>query len=65
MCIRDRLNVKLSGPRIYNNRVSTDAWLNADAPDATPRSVWEALKLFNKVIIILIFLFFLMGLIFK
>ena len=59
------LNVKLSGPRIYNNRVSTDAWLNADAPDATPRSVREALKLFNKVIIILIFLFFLMGLIFK
>ena len=59
------LNVKLSGPRIYNNRVSTDAWLNAGVPDATPSSVREALKLFNKVIIILIFLFLFMGLIFK
>jgi adenosylcobinamide-phosphate synthase len=59
------LNVKLSGPRIYNNRLSTDAWLNADAPDATSSSVQEALKLFNKVIVILIFIFFLMGLVFK
>ena len=58
------LDVKLSGPRTYNNRLSNDAWLNESAPDATPASIGKALSLFHRTVIVLIFLFFILGTVF-
>ena len=58
------LDVKLSGPRAYNNSLSDDAWLNERAPDATPVSVGKALSLFHRTVIVVIFLFFILGTLF-
>ena len=58
------LDVKLSGPRAYNNSLSNDAWLNESAPDATPASIGKALSLFHRTVIVLIFLFFILGTVF-
>ena len=58
------LDVKLSGPRAYNNSLSNDAWLNESAPDATPVSIGKALSLFRRTIVTLIFLFFILGTVF-
>ena len=58
------LDVKLSGPRTYNNIMSNDAWLNESAPDATPASIGKALSLFHRTVIVLIFLFFILGTVF-
>ena len=58
------LNVKLSGPRAYNNSLSNDAWLNESAPDATPVAIGKALSLFHRTIVALIFLFFILGTVF-
>ena len=58
------LDVKLSGPRAYSNSLSNDAWLNETAPDATPASVEKALSLFHRTVIVLIFLFFILGTVF-
>ena len=58
------IDVKLSGPRAYNDSLSNDAWLNKSAPDATPDSIVKALNLFRRLVIVLIFVFFILGTIF-
>lgn len=47
------LGVRLSGPRVYDDRISDEPWLNGDARDPTARDLDEALALFRRAIWIL------------
>ncbi len=38
------IGIRLSGPRIYENSVSDEPWLNADAPDPDAASIMRALS---------------------
>ncbi|MEM1431086.1 MAG: adenosylcobinamide-phosphate synthase CbiB [Pseudomonadota bacterium] len=40
------LGVRLSGPRVYQDRIADEPWLNAGAPDPTPRSLRQGLRLY-------------------
>ncbi|MBL3608848.1 adenosylcobinamide-phosphate synthase CbiB [Rhodovulum sulfidophilum] len=40
------LGLRLSGPRIYGDRVSDEPWLNAGAPDPAPGDLWRGLWLY-------------------
>lgn len=42
------LGVRLSGPRIYSDRVSAEPWLNAEARDPGPGDVRRALRLYAR-----------------
>ena len=42
------LSVRLSGPRIYGDRVADEPWLNGTAPDPTDHDVAEGLILFRR-----------------
>lgn len=41
------LEIRLSGPRIYHDRVADEPWLNAGAPDPQPADIKRALRLFR------------------
>ncbi len=41
------LDVRLSGPRIYDGQVAEEPWLNAGASDPVPEALWRALGLFR------------------
>lgn len=40
------LNIRLSGPRIYDTGISPEPWLNEGAPDPTPETLTAALRLY-------------------
>lgn len=40
------LGIRLSGPRIYGDRVADEPWVNAAAPDPIPQDMGRALALF-------------------
>ncbi len=42
------LGVRLSGPRIYGDRVADEPWLNRDAPDPLDNDLAEGLALFRR-----------------
>lgn len=42
------LNVRLSGPRIYGDRVADEPWLNASAPDPEARDLKRGLKVYRR-----------------
>ncbi len=42
------LNIRLSGPRIYSDRISQEPWLNEDAPDPTASDVLRGLILYRR-----------------
>ncbi|MBE9638649.1 adenosylcobinamide-phosphate synthase CbiB [Salipiger mangrovisoli] len=42
------LNVRLSGPRVYGERVAEEPWLNPDAPDPRPQDLIRALRLYRR-----------------
>jgi len=42
------LGVRLSGPRLYGDRVADEPWLNGTAPDPTDHDVAEGLILFRR-----------------
>ena len=42
------LNVRLSGPRVYGDRVAEEPWLNAGAPDPAPTDLIRALRLYRR-----------------
>ena len=44
------LQVRLSGPRIYGDRIADEPWLNGQAPDPKPRDLWQGLRLFRRMI---------------
>lgn len=40
------LGIRLSGPRVYADRVADEPWLNGSAPDPTPADLIAALRLY-------------------
>lgn len=42
------LNVRLSGPRVYGDRVADEPWLNASAPDPEARDLKRGLKFYRR-----------------
>ncbi|MCO8146684.1 adenosylcobinamide-phosphate synthase CbiB [Rhodovulum tesquicola] len=40
------LGVRLSGPRVYGDRISDEPWLNEAAPDPAPRDLRRGLRLY-------------------
>jgi adenosylcobinamide-phosphate synthase len=47
------LGVRLSGPRIYHDRVSDEPWINGEAPDPGPEALTAGLKLYHKSMVTL------------
>lgn len=46
------LGIRLSGPRIYEGRLSHEPWLNADGRDPTERDLGVGLKLYIRMIVV-------------
>jgi adenosylcobinamide-phosphate synthase len=44
------LNIRLSGPRIYENHVAHEPWLNAAAPDPDAGTIWRGLALYLRAL---------------
>ncbi|MFV0512876.1 MAG: adenosylcobinamide-phosphate synthase CbiB [Jhaorihella sp.] len=42
------LNVRLSGPRVYGDRIADEPWLNETAPDPTPLDLTRGLRLYGR-----------------
>lgn len=47
------LQVRLSGPRIYDNHVAREPWLNNDASDPTPRDLSRGLALYRRAMMVM------------
>ena len=47
------LGIRLSGPRIYDNRVSNEPWVNGDGPDPTPADLHRGLALYRRAMVAL------------
>lgn len=48
------LNVRLSGPRVYANRIAQEPWVNAGAPDPTANDLQRGLALYARAMFVLI-----------
>ncbi|MGD9916517.1 MAG: adenosylcobinamide-phosphate synthase CbiB [Paenirhodobacter sp.] len=46
------LGVRLSGPRIYGDRIAEEPWLNADAPDPLPQDLARGLGLYRRAMVL-------------
>lgn len=46
------LNIRLSGPRIYGDRIADEPWLNADAADPVPQDLARGLALYARAMTI-------------
>ena len=46
------LNVRLSGPRVYADRIADEPWLNAAAPDPAPADLDRALAIYRRAVVI-------------
>ncbi len=46
------LNIRLSGPRIYGDRIANEPWLNGAAPDPVPRDLARGLGLYRRAMAI-------------
>lgn len=42
------LGVRLSGPRVYHDRIADEPWINGEAPDPGPEALHQGLKLYRK-----------------
>lgn len=57
------LDIRLSGPRVYHDRIAEEPWLNAAAADPTPESLWRGLALYRRAMFLLAALLGLLALI--
>lgn len=55
------LNVRLSGPRIYADRVADEPWLNGNAPDPSPDDVLRGLAIYRRAVVLLAALLFVLA----
>lgn len=46
------LNVRLSGPRIYGDRIAEEPWINGGAPDPTPVDLGRGLALYRRTMLL-------------
>lgn len=44
------LNIRLSGPRVYENHIAQEPWLNAAAPDPAAHTIWQGLRLYLRAL---------------
>ena len=51
--IAGALGIRLSGPRIYEGRLSQEPWLNAAAPDPSAEDLNHALALYRRAMLVL------------
>lgn len=56
------LGIRLSGPRIYDNRVSQEPWVNGACPDPTPADLHRGLALYRRAMVALALLIALVAL---
>ena len=47
------LEVRLSGPRVYADRVADEPWVNAAAPDPRPADLGLGLALYRRAMLVL------------
>ncbi|WP_097803927.1 adenosylcobinamide-phosphate synthase CbiB [Pelagimonas varians] len=47
------LGIRLSGPRIYDDQVSKEPWINEGSPDPSPRDIWRGLRLYTHALLAL------------
>lgn len=47
------LGIRLSGPRVYGDRIADEPWLNPEAPDPLPADIGRALRLYRLVMVAL------------
>jgi adenosylcobinamide-phosphate synthase len=47
------LGVRLSGPRVYADRVAEEPWVNAGAADPTPADLGRGLALYRRAMVLL------------
>jgi adenosylcobinamide-phosphate synthase len=47
------LGIRLSGPRVYAQRLVQEPWLNAAAPDPAPADLNRALALYARAMLVL------------
>ena len=47
------LNVRLSGPRVYDGHTADEPWVNAGAPDPTPADLQQGLALYLRAMFVL------------
>jgi adenosylcobinamide-phosphate synthase len=47
------LGIRLSGPRIYDGRLSQEPWLNGEAPDPSAADLKRALALYRRAMLVL------------
>lgn len=46
------LGLRLSGPRVYGDRIADEPWLNAGAPDPGPRDLQRGLALYRRAMVL-------------
>jgi adenosylcobinamide-phosphate synthase len=47
------LNIRLSGPRIYENHIANEPWLNATAPDPSPAHITQGLRIYIRALAVM------------
>ena len=47
------LNIRLSGPRVYDGEITAEPWVNAPAPDPGPKDLLRGLVLFRQALALL------------
>lgn len=57
------LGIRLSGPRVYADRVADEPWLNPGAPDPLPADIGRALRLYRLVMVAVAVIVAVVGLI--
>jgi adenosylcobinamide-phosphate synthase len=48
------LEVRLSGPRVYEDRIAEEPWLNAEAPDPTAAALASGLVLYRNAMFVMV-----------
>ncbi|WP_265499440.1 adenosylcobinamide-phosphate synthase CbiB [Paracoccus beibuensis] len=44
------LDVRLSGPRVYADRIANEPWLNGAAPDPTVQDLWRGIAFYRRAV---------------
>lgn len=47
------LGIRVSGPRVYANRVADEPWVNAGAPDPKPQDLQRGLALYRRAMVLM------------
>lgn len=45
------LGIRLLGPRIYDNHIADEPWVNADCPDPLPQTLRQGLALYRRAML--------------